>query len=245
MEIDYKDLPEYDDFKIEIVRDEYAENPREDFNFATTICMFKKGQHWHSDNIAEQLFFDLEDLREYIEENNCIYLPIYENSDRYDSISVNSSPDPSDWDTGMIGAIFMTPDEVQKAFGKPLEECREEVLATFQSEISTYDAWMSGEVYGYEIKKDDTFLICCSGFYGLDECTADALSIYKAYIGNWETPEKALAFVFADYKNFEILPRSEQTLEMAEFYINSGGNLEYVSEDLQEEVNKTNDSTMQ
>lgn len=69
------------------------------------------------------------------------------------------------WDSGQSGFVYC---EREKALEEFTSE--EAVIKCLQSEVKIFDAYLTGEVYGYRLlDKDDEELESCWGFYGDDE----------------------------------------------------------------------------
>jgi len=88
-------------------------------------------------------------------------LPLY----LYDhsGITISTSPFPCPWDSGMIGAIFATWEDLRKALG---EDCTmEQALNALKAEVKQYDDYITGNVFGYVIE-EDLLEESCWGYYG-------------------------------------------------------------------------------
>ena len=51
------------------------------------------------------------------------------------------------------------------------------IKALLEGEISTYNQYLSGDVYGYNITCGNKLLDSCYGYYSLNDCRAEALAI--------------------------------------------------------------------
>jgi len=98
-------------------------------------------------------------------ERHVLWMPLY----LYDhsSITMNTTGFSCGWDSGTVGFIYMLKSEAMKNWsGKKYKEFAEAYL---KSEVTTYDQYISGEVYSYLIEDDvGDNLDSCSGFYGYD-----------------------------------------------------------------------------
>lgn len=102
-----------------------------------------------------------------------VILPLY----LYDhsGITMNTTGFHCRWDSGQVGYIYATKEDIVKELGSFDVSRAEEIL---KSEVEVYDKYISGEVYGFvleEKKKCDScntvdynHLDSCWGFYGLD-----------------------------------------------------------------------------
>jgi hypothetical protein len=70
--------------------------------------------------------------------------------------------DPGGWDSGTVGFIYATKADLEK-FGIEFEQVAKQLV----SEIETYDQYLTGDIYGYQIKgPDGQDGDSCWGFYG-------------------------------------------------------------------------------
>lgn len=69
------------------------------------------------------------------------------------------------WDSGQSGFVYCEREKALKEFTS-----EEDVIKCLQSEVKIFDAYLTGEVYGYRLlDKDSEELESCWGFYGDDE----------------------------------------------------------------------------
>jgi hypothetical protein len=179
---------EYKGWTVRISHDEDAQNPRiECDNLGTLLC-------WHSrrrnlGDVYTDRNGDMEKLHEVTGED-FIWLPVY----AYDhgGITLNTTGFSCPWDSGQVGVIFVRKDMAMKEFGD-----EEKVKDCLKSEIETYDQYLQGFVYGYEIVSrfqcgscdniDEEVKDSCWGFYGLDYCKQEA----QSYIDHLENKKVA------------------------------------------------------
>jgi hypothetical protein len=98
------------------------------------------------------------------------------------------------WDSGEVGFIYCSMETARKEWGfgdASDEEIRARAEKYLEGEVETYDAYISGQVYGYRIV--ETFgedededeggeeLDSCWGFFGLDYCREEARSSAEYY----------------------------------------------------------------
>lgn len=236
--IDYKDLPVYEDFKIAMYYDEDAPNPREELDSLGTLCTFDRRGHWMSDKDARDEFSSPREVRDFIKENNCLALPVYRLSHSGDAISTTPFADP--WDSGQVGYIFITSEKIKQEYGEDNEDIRKKVSTYLAGEIDTLNNWMQGQVFGYCIEKDGEEAIgvgsSCWGFYSKESCIEDALNSYAYAVEHWETPGKALESVKEYPSIFKGMPEEVKTPELAEAYLKAGGDIDAVSDELREKM---------
>jgi hypothetical protein len=125
-------------------------------------------------------------------EKNYVILPLY----LYDhsGITMSTGAFSCPWDSGEIGFIYVSMERAREEWGHgdaSDEEIRARAEKYLEGEVETYDAYISGQVYGYRIV--ETFgedededeggeeLDSCWGFFGLDYCREEARSNAEYY----------------------------------------------------------------
>ena len=153
---------------LEIYVDEYPTDPREWDNLG--IMAFFHSRY----NLGDNPFSEPEDLHEFMNENDCIYLPVFMYDHSGIGLSTNNSQYPFNcpWDSGMLGYIYVTYEQVRKEFGwKNLTQKRiQKIRSHLQNELEVYNCYVSGRAYGYHLICNDckSELDTCWGFYGED-----------------------------------------------------------------------------
>jgi hypothetical protein len=99
-----------------------------------------------------------------------VILPLY----LYDhsGLTMNTTGFTCPWDSGQVGWIYASKDEVLREFGGKLltEDKRQRAKALLESEVKSYDTYLRGECYGYELYKNGVQEDSLWGFPGsLDE----------------------------------------------------------------------------
>src|SRR6056297_2374601 len=161
-------------YTVKVIMDECPENPREAWdNLGTMVCFhsrYKLGDEDHGYNSRDFSGWD-ELEREIISDHgDCVILPMY----MYDhsGITVNTTGFSSPWDSGQIGLIFISLKEARKAYSwkKVTKARRAHLELMLRSEVSLYDSYLQGEVYGYKVlDAEGEELDSCWGFYGKPE----------------------------------------------------------------------------
>ena len=174
----------YKGFEIEVSRDDYPESPREWDNLGTIICFHKRytlgdTTKQISDSIGYALdqsqFGNWSEMYSYLQGKDArIIIPIY----MYDhsGITINTTGYSCPWDSGQVGYIFITARKIRREYSvkritsKLLDQVRKLLL----SEVTIYDSYLRGDVYGYDIEgiEDGS----CSGYFGLDYMISEAQS---------------------------------------------------------------------
>jgi len=121
-----------------------------------------------------------------------IILPLYLYDHSGISISTssfNGRAHHAEWDSGQVGWIYVSIADVKEEYGwKNLTQKRRAKIEKYlRNEVETYDQYLTGEVYGYQVFNtnenvdDDKMLDSCYGFYGLDYCEEEARSSMAYY----------------------------------------------------------------
>jgi len=98
--------------------------------------------------------------------DNYTVLPVF----MYDhsGIALNTGGFGCPWDSGQVGFIYYTKDQVRTVFDGR-EEC---AISALKQEIETYSDYVNGDVYGFTLEDDDgEHIDGCCGFYGSDNYT--------------------------------------------------------------------------
>ena len=157
---------------IEIEQDPNPMNPRTEYdNLGTMICCHKrynlgdKHSYKHSDYNSWDEFINAVEKNE----GPIVWLPIY----MYDhsGITINTTGFSCPWDSGQLGFIYITKEKVRKEYGwKVISKKRlEKIKEYLRGEVETYDDFITGSVYGYEVKDAKGEEVdSCWGFFGSD-----------------------------------------------------------------------------
>jgi len=156
------EVVEYKGYNIKIYLDEDPENPRTAWdNFGHMICFHSRY------NLGDKHDMSLEDAKELEKSKDVISLPLY----LYDhsGLTIRTYPFSCPWDSGKIGFVYVTKEEVRKEYSCKLvtKEIKEKVINLLRSEVEEYNNYLTGEVYGYRIVDDnEEERDSCWGFFG-------------------------------------------------------------------------------
>ena len=179
---------------IKLVHDHDAESPREWDNLGSMVCAHRRYRlgdengaakaleviYKHlSDKQLGQIDFNanqIPDVERALEmTGQAIMLPLY----LYDhsGITMKTSPFSCRWDSGKVGFIFVSKDKARSELGwKHLTKPRIEKLETYlDGEVESYDQYLTGNVWGYQVIEDDEVVDSCWGFFGSDPMTNGVL----------------------------------------------------------------------
>jgi hypothetical protein len=160
-----------DSKELKIFQDSDVESPRDWDNLGTMICFHRRY------NLGDEHNFDNpEEFRECVSDI-AVILPLY----LYDhsGITMSTTPFSCPWDSGQVGWIYVTKEEIRKNYGvkRISKKLLERVTNYLVSEVKTYDQYLTGEVYGFQLVEKSTcncgaeheeILDSCWGFYGTD-----------------------------------------------------------------------------
>lgn len=147
----------YKGYTIKIVQDSDPESPREWDNLGVMVCFH--GRYTLGDKVDFKAsdFNSWEELEAYIikEYAPVAILPIYMIDHGGCSISTQPFNDP--WDSGQIGFIYVPRKKAHDNYGckRVSPKLKNRIVEILLSEVSTYNAYIMGMVYGYQITEPD------------------------------------------------------------------------------------------
>lgn len=134
---------------------------------------------------------DIERLKQ--EFGATVILPIY--MDSHGGGTINTTGFSCPWDSRQVGWIFATTEDICKIYGckRVYPVIRRKVKQLLINEIKTYDQYIRGEVYGYELfDKTGNKIDSCWGFYGFDYVKEEVSSFIDWHIRQVEEEQFAL-----------------------------------------------------
>ena len=147
------------------------DNPREWDNLGTMICSHKRYR------LGDKHDFDFNDYGSWDEAEEAIkkkyktavILPLY----LYDhsGITINTIGFSCPWDSGRVGFIIISKEKVRKEYSvkRISPKLLERVTGYLKNEVETYDQYLTGDVYRFEVTDiDGNHIDSCAGFYGDD-----------------------------------------------------------------------------
>lgn len=163
-------------FTVEIKQDDEPGNPR-DWDNAGHFLFHHKRYNLGDTNLWKELGINHNEFNSWDEVSNwltanldiaVIYqVRMYDHSGITISIS-KSYPFNDQWDSGCIGLAYMTKDDLRENFvcKNVTKSIIEKGRALLQAEIETYDDYLTGNVYGYNVNHDISSGDSCWGYYG-------------------------------------------------------------------------------
>lgn len=92
----------------------------------------------------------------------------------HSGITMRTSPFCCPRDSGQVGLIYVTRDEILKEYDKKVltQRLRDRAQALLQSEVEEYDQYLTGDIWWYNIEDAEGNMVdSCGGFYGADPRT--------------------------------------------------------------------------
>ena len=173
------------DYYLTIDHENYPENPREWDNLTTMVCFHRRYTLGDKHTYNHNDYNSWDEMKKDIikNENVGIILPLY----LYDhsGITISTTPFHCGWDSGQIGFIYVSRKTIfenirgYKILTKKLKGIVTERLL---NELKCYDQYLQNEVYSFEIVKDDERVEYCGGYYDLDECIKEGISMVNDLI---------------------------------------------------------------
>jgi hypothetical protein len=177
-------------YRIKIYTDTDPSDPRGNDNLGTMICFHKRyklGDENHG--FKSDDYNGWGELKEAILEQHPagVILPLY----LYDhsGITMNTTGFSCRWDSGQVGFIVAGSKAIKDNFmdTETTDEQLEHAKRILIAEVTEYDQFLTGDVYGYKIfrltmegKKAEE-VDSCWGFYGLDECIEETIGLARGF----------------------------------------------------------------
>ena len=189
-----KDIKNY---RIKIIQEECPESPRNWDNLGTMVCFHRRYILGDKHDYDHNDYSGWDEMERAIIKNEdaAIILPLY----LYDhgGVTISTSPFSCPWDSGQIGFIYVSKKKLREEYGvKRLnDKIIERATNVLKGEVETYDQYLTGDIYGYEVYRVTTcneghehenLLDSCWGYYGKDDCLSEAEGIVAWNIKNDE-----------------------------------------------------------
>lgn len=72
----------------------------------------------------------------------------------------------AEWDSGLAGFIYASHKDIEKEYGEVSTETIEKAKTVLEGEITDYDAYLSGDSYGFKLFRNGEEENSCWGFFG-------------------------------------------------------------------------------
>jgi len=183
-------------YLIKIFQDESPSDPRGDDNLSKMVCFNDRYNLGDKHDYRKSDYDSWNELEADIMkiEKPCVIVPLWILDHSGISISTGRI---CQWDSTMVGFAFITKEALKKEFGyKRIGAIQIKKAEDFlKGEIETYNQYLTGDVYGYEIVEvskcdhdcdHEKFMDSCWGYYGQEYCMKDAEAVVGHYIGKKE-----------------------------------------------------------
>lgn len=176
--------------KVKIVFDPDPQNPREWDHLGKMVCFHKRYTLGDKHSRKPEDYSGWGELRDALieQEGAVLILPLFLYDHGGLRMKVGSfegllPQGHAEFDSGQVGFIYVTREAVLKEY--KVRNVSKAVLkrgeAVLMSEVDTYDQFLRGDVYRYEIEDEGGNVVdSCGGFYGLDYCKGEARSSAEA-----------------------------------------------------------------
>ena len=157
-----------DGYTVEIRPDDWAENPRE--WASSTLCTAHRRYTFGGESLPEHCqdieeAFDMFLAERALTRKLVIWLPIY--LYKHSGLALSTAPFSDRWDSGHLGFIYETRENIRKEFGvkRINADLEERVCERLRGELEELEHWSNGTVYRLSIPGLD---VDSGGFFGFD-----------------------------------------------------------------------------
>ena len=168
----------YEDMTIRIEWETDIESPRNECDNMGRL-VFLENRYVTGDDTASQ-----DEIKRIMKDPEVVWLPVYVYA--HSGVTVSTSPFSCYWDSWLGGIVYAYRNEAAKWGGFTVkgEELDTIIRKNLQTEVDTYDQFVTGDVYYFQIIKEDEnedeeILDDCGGLYGLDYAKQYALDNAK------------------------------------------------------------------
>ena len=168
---------EYKGYDIEISYEEESENPIREWDMIGEFCCWHRKYDLGNSNRFGEGKSTVEELESYAKRTGSLLFSLY----LYDhsGITISLSPFSCPWDSGQVGYVLVDREKALKEYNKKRlsKQLKDKIYQRIQGEVETYDKYLRGEIYYFNIEKDGEFIDSCHGFYEEDDAIEDAKGI--------------------------------------------------------------------
>ena len=189
-------------YLIKILPDEGGDSPRNWDNLGTMVCFHGRYDLGDKHDYQSGDYDNWGEMMDAIIKNEKVgvILPLY----LYDhsGITMNTTGFSCPWDSGRVGFIFVSKKKILAEYGgkRMTPALIERATARLVGEVETYDQYLRGDVYGYQVfevsncdkgHEHEEELDSCWGFFGQEECMKEAEGIVDWYVKEEEKKSEA------------------------------------------------------
>lgn len=159
-------------YKLRIEQDVDPMSPRDWDNVGTIVANHRR--YDLGDDGAPKIdrsdFNDWDEVEQHLKDEcgAIAVLPVY----LYDhsGITVSTTPFGCPWDSGRVGAIYATAENVTSLLGDDASE--DTILKALRGEVTDYDRYLRGDIWCYVVKdRYGNVEDSCGGFFGEEDAT--------------------------------------------------------------------------
>lgn len=219
---------EYKGFKIKFFQDDNPINPRENDNLGKMVCFHKRYDLGDKHDLRTDDFGGWDEIQKHlVKELNAVIihpLRLYDHSGITISMG-NQYPYNDQWDSMMVGFVYVDKDTVKKEYGRLTKSNRQKVENCLAGEVEEYDKYLRGDVYGFVIEDADGELLdSCWGYYDdIDNTIKECQGIIDAHIKEVNAKKhypKVEVFVT---KTMKFRARIRESVEVPSYEVSIGG----------------------
>lgn len=158
---------------LEIYADENPCNPRDNDNFGKMICFHKRYALGDKHEVKHSDFLRWTEMEEHLHKTYEIVLPLYLMD--HSGLSISITPFGCPWDSGQVGFICASKEDIRKNFmiKKVYPRHLIKALELLKAEVKTYDAYLRGDILGYKLFENGNEIDSCWGFYSLKDILSE------------------------------------------------------------------------
>lgn len=181
----------YKDYSINIEQDTCDQSPREWDNLGVmyyrhpdyTLGDVEVPRSYYNDNLQDTYYIDdaesFAEWRKYEGDYIAIMLPlaIYDHSGVTMWCGSKWSGVDAQWDCSDVGWIVVTKEQIRKEYNvkRISKKLLDKVEERLRGEVKTFDMYLTGDVYWYEVLDPEGNQVdSCGGYYGYDYCISEA-----------------------------------------------------------------------
>jgi hypothetical protein len=106
----------------------------------------------------------------------------------HSGITISTKSFNDRWDSGQVGWVIVDEKQLNKICGEDYERSEEKLSSIIEGEVDTYDKYLTGEVYRYEVYEVETCSLghehrnlveSCGGYFGYDNCKQEGESVLQ------------------------------------------------------------------
>jgi hypothetical protein len=158
--------------RLEIIQDENPQNPRSldytDGNIVKMICFHsrynlgdKHDYNFHDYSSWEEMEADIiRKEKPFVIQRMYLY--------DHSAITIATKPFGCRWDSSQVGFAIITKEMMRETFNikRVTKKWFDKAVEMLNGEVETFDQYITGDVYGFELYEDDEQIDSCWGFYG-------------------------------------------------------------------------------